>query len=297
LGTEQRIRFDSSGLDTTLNYLKNGTRDNFHALASSPGNDFAYRHYRWSNMDGETTAEEFWRRILGRIPDVEAAIHNSSAARDYLLSQNEARWLPGVLEYLPRGHVFDSTVYLNLGYDNIAYGGDVVINLNHQPFHIDHREAVYYLMHELAHAGYLRYHKMPDLTAPKTLGELAENLMFLTHLEGMGVHTPLRLRVEEGGLGDPDYVVLADADERKRRIHAYFKKLNRLEPNKPATVNDLTVYGEFSERPLRLWYVAGCHMAQVIEGELGSETLRELVRSGSRAFFEAYRGVFDPVRD
>ena len=36
-------------------------------------------------------------------------------------------------------------------------------------------------------------------------------------------------------------------------------------------------------------------MAQVIDSELGSEELRELVRKGSRDFFEAYRGVRDPL--
>ncbi|MCX6649063.1 MAG: hypothetical protein NTV61_06705 [Candidatus Bathyarchaeota archaeon] len=298
MGAEQRILFDSSGLDATIDYLKNRTTDNFRALVASRGNDFAFRHYQWSNMDTRTTPEEFWAGVLARIPDGGAAISSAFAVRDHILSQSQSRWLPGVLEYLPRGHTFDATVYLNLGYDNVAYGGDVALNLNHAPFHIDHREAVYYLMHELAHAGYLGYNGTPDLTAPRTWGELAGNVMFLTHLEGMGVLTPLKLRMAEDGLGDPDYVALGDPVERRRRVRAYFEKLASLEkePDREVEEGDLEVYDQFSGRPRRLWYVAGCHMAQVIEAERGAEVLRELVGKGSGAFFEVYRGIRDPVR-
>ena len=298
MGAEQRITFDSSGLDATINYLKYRTRDNFRVLVATRGNDFAFRHYQWSNMDTRTTAKEFWAGVLAKIPDWEAAIGHVSAVREHLQKQGQAMWLPGVLEYLPRGHTFDATVYLNLGYDNIAYGEDVALNLNHAPFHVDHHEAVYYLMHELAHAGYLKYNKIPNLTTPRTWSELAANVMFLTNLEGMGVLTPLRLRKKEARLGDPDYVALGDPAERKRRVNAYFEELERLESDPDRTVEegDLEIYDRFSERPHRLWYVVGCHMAQVIEASRGVDALRELVRFGSQDFFEAYRGIQDPVR-
>jgi hypothetical protein len=61
--------------------------------------------------------------------------------------------------------------------------------------------------------------------------------------------------------------------------------------------DDLAIYDQFSGRPFRLWYVAGCHMAQVIEAMQGVDALRELVRRGSPAFFETYSGIPDPVRD
>jgi hypothetical protein len=298
LGAEQRIIFDSSGLDATINYLKDRTIDNFRVLVASRGNELAFRHYQWSNMDARTSPEEFWAGVLAKIPNWETAISHASAVMNHLQKQGQLRWLPGILEYLPRGHTLNSTVYLNLGYDNIAYGEDVALNLNHSPFHADHHEAVYYLMHEIAHAGYLNYNKMPNLTAPRMWGELAANVMFLTHLEGMGVLTPLRLRTVEDRLGDPDYIALGDPAERKRRVHAYFEELERLErdPDRAVEEGDLETYDRFSEKPLRLWYVAGCHMAQVIEASRGVDALRELVRFGSRDFFEAYRGIPDPVR-
>ncbi len=297
MGIEHRISFDYSGFDATLKYLRCKTSANFCALIESTGIRFAFKHYQWSNMDSSTSSEEFWTREMGKIHDSKEVLENISATRDYLRSQSESRWLPGVLEYLPTGHIFDVTVYLNLGYDNIAYGKDVALNLNYKPFNEDHREVVYYLMHELAHAGYLRYHKMVDLATPKTRRDLASNVMFLTHLEGMGVLTPIRLRSEEGWFLDPDYIALGDPVERKLRVLTFFEKLGNLlrEPDREIGSSDLSIYDQFSGRPLRLWYVAGCHMAQRIEEKSGVTVLRELVRKGSIAFFEAYRSIQDPL--
>ena len=295
MGVGQRIRFDSSGLDAATEYLQDRTTANLRSLAESPGGDFAYRHYRWSNMDEQTSAEDFWAARLAKTD--ENALSKASAVKEYLLAQDRTRWLPSVLDYLPKEHRFDSTVYVNLGYDNVAYGCNVAMNLGHAPFHVDNREAVYYLMHELAHAGYLHYHMIPDLKAPVTWGELAANVRFLTHLEGMGVITPFKLRAVESGLGDPDYLALGDLTERRRRVATYFAKLARLEgsPLRNAAESDLGVYGEFSEKPLRLWYVVGCHMAQAIEAARGRAVLRELVHLGSDAFFGVYREVGDPL--
>ncbi|MCX6655566.1 MAG: hypothetical protein NTY03_10675 [Candidatus Bathyarchaeota archaeon] len=248
-------------------------------------------------MDRHTPPEDFWQKILEKIRNLEHAVRNAYSTKEYLLSEEQSRWLPGVLNLLPQDHAFNSIVYLNLGYDNIVYGRNVALNLGHPPFHTDHREAIYYLMHELAHTGYLQYHRMVDLASPRTWGELAGNVMFLTQLEGMGVLTPLQLRAVEDGLKDPDYVALNDSVDKMRRVHYYFEKLAILEKesNKVVNESDLSVYDEFSCRPLRLWYVAGCHMAQVIEAMLGTEELRRLVKEGSKAFFEAYRRAYATI--
>ncbi len=294
----QRIVFDSSGFDSTINYLKNRTRGNFKSLVASPGNHFAYVHYSWSNMDNRTTPEEFWMAKLEKLTNGEAAIKSASNIRDYLQQQKQSRWLPGILEYLPKGHKFDTIVYLNLGYDNIAYGEDVALNLNHTSFQIEYNEAIYYLMHELAHAGYFGYNETPKLMS-KTYRELANNVKFLTHLEGMGVLTPMRLRLKESGLSDPDYITLMNPEERIRRIKTYFEKLHMLEKRPDTIVNEaeLTVYDHFSGKPLRLWYIAGYHIAQNIEAELGSDVLRELVKKGSQAFFEKYHELKGSIYD
>ena len=291
--TEQKIHFDSSGFDAAVAYLEEKNQETLKVLVESRGGRFAYSHFRWSNFESRETPEEFWVRTLGKILNVRDAIHDTSRVRDYILAQSQSEWLPDVLEYLPEGHRFDSTIHLNIGYDNISYAKDVALNLNNQSFHADPRESIYYLMHELAHSGYFSYHAAPNLSGPRTFAELAANVRFLTHLEGMGVLTPLKKRTEEDGLGDPDYLALLNPVETRRRLDAFLEKLSWLEkePDSKVVKDDLNIYDELSRKPRRLWYVAGCEIARVIKSGRGRGKLRELVRAGGDEFFASYRSI------
>jgi hypothetical protein len=213
------------------------------------------------------------------------------------LKDQERRWFDSVLRYLPRGHIFNTTVYLIGGYDNIVYGEDVALNLNFERFHIDHREAVYYLTHELAHAGYFRYRRMPDLASLRTRSDLLDAVKLLTHLEGMGVISPFKQRMKEHGLFDDDYKVLLNKNERRARVQEYFTSLSRLEkePNRKLRKVDYRILENFSARPKRLWYIAGGHMALKIEERYGTATLQNIVKKGHAMFFRTYGQIRDPL--
>jgi hypothetical protein len=295
-GDEHRLMFDSSPVEAALGYLRNKTDQNLERLISMQGSKLAYNHFVWSSFGSKLTIREFWKKSLKQTvwsKQLEAAI---GTVREYLTSQEESRWLSAVLRYLPEGHVFRTTVYLIVNYDNVVYSEDVALNLNSRQFHVDHREAVYYLIHELAHAGYFRYHRMPELTKIRTIADLLDVVMLLTHLEGMGVISSFRLRVGEGGLLDGDYQILLNDDERKRRVRDYFNMLSRLENRRSQKLRkeDFQVFDDMSGKTTRLWYVTGCHMAQKIERECGVETLRHLVKRGCEEFFKAYRCLEDP---
>jgi hypothetical protein len=213
------------------------------------------------------------------------------------LKDQESRWFDSVLMYLPRGHIFNTTVYLIGGYDNIVYGEDVALNLNFEKFHTDHREAVYYLTHELAHAGYFRYRRMPDLASLRTMSDLLNAVKLLTHLEGMGVISPLKQRMKEHGLFDDDYKVLLNKNERRARAQEYFTSLSKLEkePNRKLRKVDFRILENFSARPKRLWYIAGGHMALKIEERYGTATLQNIVKKGHAMFFRTYGQIRDPL--
>jgi hypothetical protein len=149
---------------------------------------------------------------------------------------------------------------------------------------------VYYLIHELAHAGYVRYHPLPELWSIKTNGELLSAVKFLAHLEGMGVISAFRLRISEGGLLDNDYKILLNNAERTKRVNQYFRLLSKLESNLNKKVDEsyFQVFEKMSGKKTRLWYITGCHMAQEIEKRHGIETLRKLVKQGSEEFFNTY---------
>ena len=200
-----------------MDYLRNRTDSNLKRLISTEGSKLAYKHHLWASTSSTLTIEEFWKKEMERI-DWNAQLETSVEEIIQFLKAQERQWSASVLTYLPRGHIFNTTVYLIGGYDNIVYGEDVALNLNFKKFQTDHREAAYYLIHELAHAGYFRYRPMPDLARLRTMTDLLEAVKLLTHLEGMGVVSPFKLRMKEHGLFDDDYKVLLNENERRARV-------------------------------------------------------------------------------
>jgi hypothetical protein len=296
-GHPQNITFNDSAVDACFDYLKNPSDTNLERLVALPGSQLAYNHHIWSSMDSTSTIKQFWKKTLQSTPwntHLQTVINN---VKEYLTNRRQSEWLNPVLNYLPQGHVFKTTVYLIVNYDNIVYGEDVALNLNHSQFHTDHREIIYYLIHELAHAGYFRYRQMPQLTKMKTIKGLSDTIKLLTHLEGMGVISPMKLRLKQGGLLDNDYQTLLNPAETKRRVRQYFRILSKLENKSSQTVQkeDLRILNQMSRRPKRLWYMTGCYMAQKIEQKCGIETLRNLVKEGHQEFFETYRNLENPL--
>jgi hypothetical protein len=290
LSGKHSVTFDDLGLEATLSYLRNRSAENFKRLVLKPGNKLAFSHHSWSSFVPDVTNEEFWSAQLSKISWSAGLEHDVKAVKAYLMHQEQRKWLDEVLIFLPRGHFFNTTVYLNFGYDNIVLSEDVALNLNSRQFSLDKRESVYYLIHELAHAGYVRYHRLPELRNIKTNKELLKVVKFLTHLEGMGVISALKLRILEGGLLDNDYKILLNDGERMRRVNHYFRLISKLRSNLDGEVNEsrLQIFEKMSGKETRLWYITGCHMAQEIEKRKGTETLRNLVKQGSEEFFDTY---------
>lgn len=296
LGEKQILVFDDSGLEASLNFLRDRSDQNLERLASAPGNRLAYAHYSWSSYGAKMSISEFWSEQLSSVSWSQEFEREIRSIQTHLLKQKRPKWLNEVLRYLPRRHFFKTTIYINLGYDHIVFGEDVALNLGFQRFNVDERESIYYLIHELAHAGYVRYHPLPELWGIKTNRELLSKFKNLTHLEGMGVLSAFRLRIAENGLFDNDYKVLLNEEERTRRVSQYFSLLTKLENNLDGNVGEPAISQLFeimSAKETRLWYIAGCHMAQRIENHSGIETLRKLVKQGSEAFFNTYSEIAD----
>ena len=293
----QRIFFDTSAIRACMCYLRNRTDKNLKRVLSLPGSKLAYRHHLWSTISSRLPIEEFWKKELDGIVWNDELEDSVETLVEYLMGRNQTEWLGEVLRYLPEGHVFNSTVFLIGGYDNIVYGEDVALNLNFKQFHADHREVVYYLIHEMAHAGYFRYRRMPELGKIRTLHDLLDVVKLLTHLEGMGVISPFSLRIREGGLLANDYKVLLNENERNARVHDYFTVLSKLESaaNRELCDGDFQILGSMSAEPKRLWYIAGGHMAQRIEEERGIVTLQNFVKRGPEEFFRAYGEIENPL--
>ena len=290
------ISFDRSSIDACMDYLRNRTDANLKRLISMQGSKLAYKHHLWASISSKLTIEEFWKKEMERI-EWNTQLETSVEEIIQFLKDKQRRWLDSVLMYLPPRHIFHTTVYLIGGYDNIVYGEDVALNLNFEKFHRDHREAAYYLTHELAHAGYFRYRRMPNLASLRTMNDLLTAVKLLTHLEGMGVISPFKQRMKEHGLSDGDYKVLLNKKERRARVQEYFTSLSRLEkkPNRKLHKDDYRILENFSARPKRLWYIAGGHMALKIEEVYGTATLQNIVKKGHATFFRTYGQIRNPL--
>jgi len=289
----QQIVFDQSAIAKFFDYLKERTDENLERLTAMPGSIMAYKHYVWASMDSKTTIKTFWKESLEQIYWTDEFENSVAMLIEYLNSRPKSDWLNVVLGYLPEGHFFRTTVNLMIGYDNIVYGEDVALNMNFKQFHLDSREVIYYLVHELAHAGYFRYRPMPELAKISTPADLLDTVKLLTQLEGMGVISPMKLGLKEGGLLGNDYKVLLNPDERNKRVRDYFKILTNLETkqSQESPEHILQVLEQMSGRSTRLWYITGCYMAQRIEEEQGMNKLRDLVEKGYREFFETYYSI------
>jgi hypothetical protein len=294
---KHRILFDDSAVNPSLSFLRDPSHTNLKGVVSALGNRLVFRHYQWSSMDSKTTENRFWKKQLARVSWTQEFEDNIWAVRKFLLEQEEASYLGEVLRYLPKGHSFNTIVYLVVGYDNIVFGEDVALNLSFWQFHADKRESVYYLIHELAHAGYFKYHDMPQLREMRSINDLLRVIRVLTHLEGMGVISAFRKRTVDNGFLDRDYQVLMNDAERKRRVEEYFRALTKLERNsrRMLKTQHLTVFNKMSGRKTRLWYITGCHMAQQIERSYGIETLRKLIIKGAEEFFRSYNKIKNHV--
>lgn len=134
---------------------------------------------------------------------------------------------------------------------------------------------------------------MPRLDRMRTVADLLGAIRFLTQLEGMGVISALRKRTNEKGLLDRDYQVLMNASDRRKRVAEYFRILKNLEASRNAQLKSkhFGILDRMSGRETRLWYIAGCYMAQQIESKYGIETLKQLVVIGANEFFTLYEEV------
>jgi len=282
-----RVLIDRSAIEAFRSYVRIKTDENLNRLASTLGGRLAYRHHKWSSVSSGLTIREFWKQQLRGVTWSEQ-LENSIEVIIRRLCNREKYWLETALRYLPRGHVFNTTVYLIGGYDSVVCGEDVALNLNSSQFHRDHREAEYYLIHELAHAGYFKYRRMPNLAGLKTRRRLVATVRLLTHLEGMGVISSLQQRLKEGGLLDPDYQVLLNERKTNELVCEYFARLRNIQKGGGRQRYDYRRLDEFNAQPKRLWYIAGGHMALKIEAEYGRKRLQDAVRSGPEEFFRAY---------
>lgn len=192
--------------------------------------------------------------------------------------------------YLPKDHKKPATIYFIIGgYNGIALGDRVAINIDCRQFRNDPQEILLYLPHELFHLGFARYQQLPDPHRIKTVGELRDLVLCVTMNEGLATLVPYAKRKELNALTDYDYSVLT---ELCVKISQFDDMMKLLQPDDARPVDE-QLFGNVMSQCSgdRLFYIIGCHMGLAIEKQHGRGKLVELIKQSPKNFFDAYNAL------
>jgi hypothetical protein len=202
--------------------------------------------------------------------------------------------LKDLWDYFPEGTDLSTNLYAILGYDiGIVSEGNALVNLGHPDFENDSREILLMAMHELHHVVYTAYNPIFDMTRMSTTSQLVNMIKYCAHMEGLAVYSTLEKRKSMNAMSNRDYKLLLDDRAKSKRVSAYFDILTKFEirGSNPLQEKDWKVLERMTGRD-RLWYVAGAHMAQMIDKKFGREALNESIRLGPEDFFMKYHETF-----
>lgn len=238
----------------------------------------------------------FWQQILKQLSKNENLIDYVKASLTYIHNETDTfnKLLKDLWNHFPEGTNLRSILYTILGYDiGIVSEGNALINLGHPDFYKNPQEIFFMSMHELHHVVYTAYNTIFDLSEINRTNQLCDVIKYYTHMEGLAVYSTLEQRKSANVLNNRDYRLFLDNQARKKRVSVYFDILTELEvrADSPLHENDWKVIDRMSDRD-RLWYVTGTHMAEVIDTNLGHETLIETIRLGPDDFFKMYHESF-----
>jgi hypothetical protein len=282
--TNRVIEFIQSPSDNLMNHIVEHTaakKTHSHAL-------------RFGNTEQDIRG--FWKEILYREIDKAAEVIRGIELGIEYIERNSSKLSEAFIElmdYLPRGHRLQCTLYAMTGYDiGIVSDGDALINLGHKFYQEDPREIMYMAMHELHHVGYTHYDQGFSLSDLRNTQDLIRAIRYATHLEGMATYAPFHRRASENGLAHIDYQVLLEPRERKSRVNEFFEILNDLSrsPLRALTDEDFEIIEVMSGRNKRLWYITGAHVAEIIDKKYGRQRLVQTIVDGPESFFKAYIG-------
>lgn len=289
------LNFDFSFVELSIEYLESGDDNVLDKLADSSSVAHLLNHARHTTFE-TPGAEALVRDLLEPreekaklIPHVHKLL---SFARREIAGNPD--WICETLRYLPEGFCFHGRLYFTFGYDiGVSVTPNASLNLAHSHFLKNPEELVYYAIHELHHTGYTTCHPLPVVKDLRNCSDLLGLVEYCTHLEGMGVYAPIRIRQRNGALDDdPDYVALQSEERIAEYERQYWRDYEylRYRGTEPLDQDAFTVLGRMSTGD-RLWYRVGAHMAATIENELGLPALVEFIKKGPGEFVRAYQRI------
>jgi hypothetical protein len=289
------VKIDTSFVVPLIQYLSKPSKESLIEITKHEAAKLTHKHaLRTRNTTKSISV--FWKNILKQLSKNENLIDYVKDSLTYIHNEtdNFNKLLKDLWNHFPEGTNLRSVLYTILGYDiGVVSEGNALINLGHPDFRKNPGEILFMSMHELHHVVYTAYNPIIDLSEIHRTNQLSDVIKYFTHMEGLAVYSILEQRKSANALNNRDYILFLDDRARKKRVSAYFDVLTELEvrDDSPLHEDDWKIIDRLSGRD-RLWYISGAHMAEVIEKNLGKETLIETIRLGPDDFFQAYHESF-----
>jgi hypothetical protein len=289
------VKIDTSFIVPLLKHLSKPSKASLIEITKHEAGKKTYSHALRTRNTNKSISS-FWKSIMSQLAKRKNLIEYVKQSLTFIHNETDTfdKLLKELWKEFPEGTHLRSVLYTNLGYDiGIVSEGCALINIGHEVYHKTPQEILFMSMHELHHVVYTAYNSFFDLTQVHRFDQLSDVVKFCTHMEGLAVYSTLELRRAAHVLNNQDYKLFLNPKARKKRVSDYFDILTKLEVrgDAPLQEEDWNILERMSNRH-RLWYVAGAHMAQIIEEKLGHNTLIETIRMGPDYFFKLYHESF-----
>ncbi|MFW9805196.1 MAG: DUF5700 domain-containing putative Zn-dependent protease [Candidatus Thorarchaeota archaeon] len=289
------VQIDTSFIVPLLQYLSKPSKGLLFEITKHEAAKKTHSH-ALKTRNTKKGIDSFWKHILNQLSKDESLIDNVKDSLTYIHKKTETfnELLMDLWNYFPEGTNLRSVLYTTLGYDiGIVSEGYALLNIGHPDFQKHPEEILFMSMHELHHVVYTAYNPFFDLSEIHRTNQLCDVIKYCTHMEGLAMYSILEQRKTAKALNNRDYKLFLDNRARKKRVSEYFDILTELEVrhDSPLDEVDWKILAKMSDRN-RLWYVTGAHMAEIIDRNLGKETLIETIRLGPDDFFKAYHESF-----
>lgn len=288
-----RIDFDDTAAMAIIDWASAGALGQPPELTKLPAYELTQLWATWSGLaDPLPTTEDDLRSLSTHGFDSEPGAQVAAAQlmlgelvkRRESLQETLQRVLPA---YLPAGAEVQATLLSALMIPPYAFAwgdGRIVVNLSAPFWQGDPERVMNLLVHETWHLGLRAYGSGISAEKAASGRELVDHLAWRTQNEGMATWVAYQARTP--GTPIEDYTML-DQPESVARALADLESLLRA----CATDTDLKrLRADIWQKGTRerALYVAGAHMARIVESRLGRERLVATIVDGPRSFFESY---------
>ena len=270
-GHKGRMSVDDSFARLAILHLRAPSEQTTRRLVDHPVIDGLLARRKLFN-DKEITHETFLRTLLDSGIDIEAAQRVLAYwhGREDLLVRSASE----SLKTLPSDTLFNGTIYLVVGSDNVPLSQDIAIDVTTGSFNASPHDVSYQVTHEAHHVGFMSSRPLPpikDLTSSKDLLTL---IHYSTQLEGMAVHSVYESRKRNGHLAnDPDYGVYMESTVACHVIRDFEAILSKVSRATTLSQDQVGQILSAMSSGRRLWYQFGAIVSWELEKTQGTQML------------------------